>query len=203
MTKAFNDKERLIIKDKLMQKGKELFSLYGLKKTGIGDLTKEVGIAQGTFYNFFESKEELYFEIMEKEHEALQSKLFEDKAIIEEITKEGFKEFLMEAFEEIDKNPILKSLYVDNEYEIMLRKLPEEKLQNHLKHDEDMLTPLILHWQGTGRMINRDPKAIAGLFRALFTVTLHKKEIGENEYKDTIELLIELIANGLILEGRK
>ena len=30
-------------------------------------ITNTAGIAQGTFYNFFDSKEELYFEILEQE----------------------------------------------------------------------------------------------------------------------------------------
>ncbi len=35
----------------------------------------------------------------------------------------------------------------------------------------------------------------------MFTITFHKKEMGEAEYKGTVELLIELMANKLIAEG--
>ncbi|MGB9202198.1 TetR/AcrR family transcriptional regulator, partial [Methanobacterium sp.] len=67
MPKTFTDKEKEIIRKTLISQGKILFSKYGLKKTSITELTNIAGIAQGTFYNFFESKEELYFEILEQE----------------------------------------------------------------------------------------------------------------------------------------
>ena len=67
MPKTFTGKEKEIIRKTLIRNGKELFSKYGLKKTSITELTNTAGIAQGTFYKFFESKEELYFEILELE----------------------------------------------------------------------------------------------------------------------------------------
>ncbi len=61
MTRSFNDDEKQFIYTALIDQGKELFSQFGFKKTSILEITKRTGIAQGTFYNFFASKEELYF----------------------------------------------------------------------------------------------------------------------------------------------
>jgi len=63
----FTTKEKEVIRNGLIKTAKEHFSIYGLQKTRIKDLTTEVGIAQGSFYNFYDSKEELYFEILELE----------------------------------------------------------------------------------------------------------------------------------------
>ena len=63
MPKTFTEKEKQIIRNTLIQKGKDLFSIYGLNKTSINELTNAARIAHGTFYNFFNSKEELYLEI--------------------------------------------------------------------------------------------------------------------------------------------
>jgi hypothetical protein len=49
MAKMFNDKEKCIIRDRLMEKGKEFSSMYGLKKTNVDDLTRAAGTAKGSF----------------------------------------------------------------------------------------------------------------------------------------------------------
>ncbi|MEV1174059.1 helix-turn-helix domain-containing protein [Nonomuraea sp. NPDC049784] len=42
----------------------QLFATQGLKKTSLDELVAAPGIAKGSFYAFFDSKEELYKEVM-------------------------------------------------------------------------------------------------------------------------------------------
>lgn len=55
-------------KQKLLEKGKELLLSYGVKKTSIEDITKAAGMAKGTFYNYFKSKEEFFLELLRQIH---------------------------------------------------------------------------------------------------------------------------------------
>lgn len=87
-----------------------------------------------------------------------------------------------------------------DEYDLLIRKISHDRIKSHIDRDFRNLLPLIEQWQQQGVMIKRKPEAIVGLFRALFTITFHKKEIGEEYYTDTIELLVELIAKGLVIE---
>lgn len=199
MVKAFDERERETIQRALIEKGRELFGLYGLKKTSIKDLTDAVGIAQGSFYLFFPSKEEFYFDIMESEEERMKEQLIGQLMGTGRVTREGFKQFLLTAFRMIDENPIMRRMYMGDDYETLVRKLPPERIEKHQANDTGVLMPLILHWQDEGLMVKKSPDAIGGLMRALFTVTLHKKEIGD-VYPQTIELLVELIASGLMKE---
>ena len=43
----------------------------GMKKTSVEQLTKAVGIAKGSFYKFYESKEMLFFAVLENVHSEL------------------------------------------------------------------------------------------------------------------------------------
>ena len=43
----------------------------GMKKTSVEQLTKAVGIAKGSFYKFYESKEVLFFAVLESIHSEL------------------------------------------------------------------------------------------------------------------------------------
>lgn len=203
MTRAFNDKEKNVIREKLIEKGKVLFGQYGLKKTNIAELTKAVGIAQGSFYSFFESKEELYFEIIEREEQYIKEKLVSRYLSGRSITGASLRDFLLSAFRMVDDSTIIKRLYMDEDYEILVRRLPEEKLREHIGRDSDILAPMIRNWQKDGVLIDGDPEVIGGLLRMLFTVSLHKKEIGEAVYQRALELMIELVAKGLVKEEKR
>jgi len=197
MTRAFSDKEKELIKNKLIEMGKELFARYGLRKTSIEDLTKAVGIAQGSYYNFFQSKEELYFEIMEQEELYMKSRLLSTHKVEESLTRESLEAFLADAFGMIDKSTFIKKMNGED-YELLVRKLPEERIAKHIETDSDILTPMITMWQKQGAVIDRKPEVIGGLLRAVFTLALHKKEIGEDIFQEVLELLIELIAQGIV-----
>ena len=201
MPKAFSEAEKNMINDKLIEAGQELFSRFGLKKTGIKDITEAAGISQGSFYSFYSSKEELYFTILEAEEEKIQKEILDSNIFKGEITAQSFKDFLMKGFQLIDKNQLIKRLYQNQrEYQQIVRKLPEEKIEDHINSDTEKLMPLITSLQEKDKMIEEKPEVISGLLRSLFLLTLHREEIGEEIYPDTIELLIDLISRGLIKE---
>ena len=64
MGKAFSDKERELIKEKIKKESFEFFKKNGIRKTSIEQITKNVGISQGGFYSFYKNKEELFYDIM-------------------------------------------------------------------------------------------------------------------------------------------
>lgn len=56
MPKKFTEQEREWIKHKLLTEGRRCFEVHGIKKTSVEELTKAAGIAQGSFYMFFDRK---------------------------------------------------------------------------------------------------------------------------------------------------
>jgi Transcriptional regulator len=199
MPKGFNEKERQFIKSTLIEKGRALFTVYGLKRTSIEDLTKAAGIAQGSFYAFYNSKEELYFEILEKEQEAIRVELEKENEILKADAKDTIKAILRRSLTLIENNSLVKQLYLDNQMETLIRKLPKEKLTNHINRDTDVLLPFIESWQNTGILIKKDPQIISGIIRMLFFSSMHKNEIGPSVFDETMEFLIDLIAQGLVI----
>ncbi|HWP95457.1 MAG TPA: TetR/AcrR family transcriptional regulator [Syntrophomonadaceae bacterium] len=200
MPKGFNEREKVLIKDALIEKGRLLFGGYGLKKTGIADLTGAVGIAQGSFYNFYESKEALYFEILELEEQALKAALFLVLTPYENRPREYLKMLLRSALEMLENYPLMTQLYLEDSMRILVRKLPAEKLEKHFNKDHADLLPFIEKWQAQGILRKEKPEAITGLLRSLILLSLHKKTIGEAVYEDTITLFIDLISEGLVLK---
>ena len=64
MPKIFDEETREDIRGQMLDNGFSLIKRYGLKKTTIEDVTRASGVAKGTFYNFFKTKEEFVYQII-------------------------------------------------------------------------------------------------------------------------------------------
>ena len=158
------------------------------------------GIAPGSFYKFFSSKEELYFAIVEKDEAQIHAEMLHFLQQQGRITPGVFKEFLRRALAIAQNYPLIMGLYDHEDYRLLLRKLPAGKIEDHIHSDAHTILPLIDHWKSEGIMVDADSRAVAGLLRLFFMATLHEKEIGEADYPRTMELFMDLIARGLIRE---
>lgn len=64
MPAIFNEEKRKQVRINLLENGFEHIKRFGLKKTSIEEVAKDSGIAKGTFYSFFPSKEEFVASII-------------------------------------------------------------------------------------------------------------------------------------------
>ncbi|WP_077318109.1 TetR/AcrR family transcriptional regulator [Virgibacillus proomii] len=200
MSRRFNEYEKQFIANSLIEQGKILFSKFGFQKTSILEITKNVGIAQGTFYKFFNSKEELYFVILEMEEEKIKEQFTNVDIFKENQPNKAIKSMLRQMIKTIETNPLIRELYFGSNMEKMLRKLPPEVLEKHFNNDATSLLSLIEKWKNEGIIVEVNPQIIAGILRSLFVLTLHQKEIGVEVYQETMDLFIDLTVDGLIKE---
>lgn len=198
MSRGFNEHEKQYLTNSLIEQGRILFIKFGFQKTSILEITKSVGIAQGTFYKFFDSKEELYFVILELEEEKIKEQLTEVDIFKENQPNKAIKSILRQMIKTVETNPLIRELYFGRNMEDLLKKIPPESLEKHFNNDTDSLLPLIEKWKSEGINLKENPKIIAGVLRSLFMLTLHQKEIGVEIYQETIELFIDLIVDGLM-----
>ncbi len=53
------DKQKLLVRSTLIRAGMELYESQGFAKTTVDQITNVAGVGKGTFYNYFETKEDL------------------------------------------------------------------------------------------------------------------------------------------------
>jgi len=196
----FSEKEKERIRVKLLEVARQLFASLGLKKTSVEDMTKAVGIAQGTFYLFYPSKEELYLAILLQEEQAIRSQISDNFNASGLASKAAFKSFLRESILILEQNPFTRQLFSDELMETLFRKLPEEKQEQLFAEDVDFFLPLIAEAQRQGWMVSREPETIVSLLRSVVLLSLQKRQIGEERYEATMDMLFGFIAAGLIVE---
>ncbi|XEC94685.1 TetR/AcrR family transcriptional regulator [Paenibacillus tarimensis] len=196
----FADKEKEYIYTLLVEQGRRMFSTMGVKKTSVADLTKAAGIAQGSFYSFFGSKEELFYTILVEEEAKIRSELLAPLLKGGQVTQEEFERFMHQSLRTIPDHPLLRQLYDEQLMEQLVRKLPEEKLKANFKGDADELRPLIERGQREGWMAQEDSDTIVSLIRSVVLLALQRRQIGEAQFEPTMRLLVRLITQGLIVE---
>lgn len=74
MPAIFDDLSREATRVKLLENGFALIKKTGVKKTSVEEISASVGLAKGTFYSFFPSKEEFVYQIMV--HKRIEVKAF-------------------------------------------------------------------------------------------------------------------------------
>jgi AcrR family transcriptional regulator len=201
MPKAWSEREKEFIKKTLLSEGKTLFEKYGLHKTTVDEIVNAAQISKGSFYIFYQSKEELYFDVLDSVEQELREKIFENLFKPELDRRDSFKSFLLQMVEILTTMPIYEQMNAAN-YELLLRKLPEETLQNHMNRDQENLAKYFVDWMDKGWMRKVDPDALNGLLLALIQFVMHREEFGEN-FEATKELWIEAISYYLITDDQE
>lgn len=193
MPKRFSEIEKEYIVKRLKEEALNCIATFGIKKTTVDELVKRVNIPKGTFYLFYASKELLLFDAINDLHDAVQKQLMKEAARFSEgITIDGLTDFIMQVCQQVGSTGLL-SIVLNGEMELLMRKLPEEVVKEHLAHDDFSMEQLfsILPIQG-----EKNIEAYSGAFRAIFLSMLHRREIGEKVFDDALRLMIR----GLIIQ---
>lgn len=146
---------------------------------------------------FFGSKEELFYHILLEEEQRIRSTMFDSFSVGVPVNKEEIRLFLLKSFRMMEESPIVRQMFVRSEMEQLLRKLPNELLEQNFTEDKDFFIPFIQSWQAEGIMVGIDPELIVSMIRSVVLLSLHKEEIGDERYQATIELLIGVLAEGM------
>ena len=193
MPKAFSDYEKESIRNRLLEQGYKLFSVYGLKKTNIEELANGTGISKGAFYSFYESKEALFMDVIEETETRLRQQLL---AVVDQpgpTPRARLFAVLKKAFDLFEAIPICKFL-TGGDYDLLFRRVPPEKLQEHLSSDSKFFDELIARCQNVGIPIRVKSEQIAGLLYPLVLTFMHQEDWVFGNFTGSMDMLLELVA---------
>lgn len=105
MARSFTEREKENIRGSLQEACKQSWTQYGYKKTSVDELCRQVGISKGAFYLFFETKEDLFCEVLCSVQE--QICVAASKIIETHKDKYGVAEALKLIYREYDHNNFL------------------------------------------------------------------------------------------------
>ena len=199
MPKAWSKQEKEIIRKNLINKSMKLFEKYGLQKTTVDEIVRAAGISKGSFYLFYGSKEELYFDVLETVEGEFREKMFENTFKTEKNKRKSFKAFLNQMIELLITMPLYREINSTN-YELLLQKLPEETLKKHIESDQEDISKYFRYWMEQGWMRKVDMEALNGLLLSLIYLVIHRDDFEGTNFEATKELWIDALASYLITE---
>lgn len=193
MPRPFDERERSAIRQRLRAVGREQFGTRGLRKTTIADLARAAGIAKGSFYLFFASKEDLFFQLLEEVQNELRGPMLEPDEVIDANPEPAFREFLRRMVDAFESHPILMVLTREDELAALMRRLPPAQLEEHSLDDQKFIQSLVERWQRSGRFRAADPEAVSALVTLMVLSALHRDFVGERLYPVVSEMMIDLL----------
>lgn len=199
MPKAFSESERGAITAGLLEHGRRLFAGQGLRKTSVEELTAAAGISKGAFYLFFASKEELFFELLERFEAGFKADLLAAIARQDLPPRARMRALLVRSLEVMRREPLFARLG-RAEYDLLLRRLPPERVSAHLQRDDAFAETFAAAWEEQGVTLALAPPLVSGLIRSLFFISMHEGEFAPGGYPAVIGELVAMLAARLIPE---
>ena len=200
MPKAFSEYEKEAIRTQLREKGKQLFERQGIKKTSVDELAQAAGISKGAFYLFYESKEELFMEILEELETDFRARIFDFSINPKSNARQLLARFFKDVLLAWDEYPLLKN-FGRTEYEYLARKLPTQRIQAHTHRDNEFVDEFMKRIKRNGIAVKASPRVVSNLMKSLFFVSLHRDDLGKDAYVETMQILSDLAAR-YITQGK-
>lgn len=196
MPKSYSEQEREYIRKRLKEEAAKCLAQYGVRRTTVDEIVKRVHIPKGTFYLFYKSKELLLFDVIQEQQRTINEELYRAVSDITdtEFSEEKLTEMVFAFFKRTEKMPILKLLDT-GEVDLLVRKLPREIVEEHFQDDTDTIKKMLALFPVKKEV---DIKVISAAFHAIYFSTLHKGEIGEEQYDEALRALIRGIVIQII-----
>ena len=182
---AFTEEQNETIRRDLIREARCCGVTVGMRKTSVEQLTEDVGISKGSFYKFFDSKELLFFAVLEDIHTecfAAAQKSLQENAAIDPASRTAAA--ILAACRWLSETKAF--VFIENDAEFLLHRLPEEVKTAHY-HDDETHIRLLLEKYDLAP--NRGISLAAATVRGLILTVSHKEQIGEL-YPQVLETLV-------------
>ena len=198
MATAFTSEEKEVIRKKLHKVAKECLQRYGVKKTTVDQMAAMVDISKGSFYNFYSSKEMLFFMVLEEYQIDVMNRLTEQLGMETKIDTNRLVQLLYDFYQDF-RYSFMYTIFKNHEMELLVRKLPKEVITNHHMIDDRMVKKIVSR---INIRENVSVEIVSALFRTIAMTILHIEEIGEEQFDTTLKLVIQGIVEQITKEDR-
>ena len=194
MPKIFSEADKTAIRRKLLDAGLRELEQKSFRRIAVDDLVEQAGIAKGTFYRFFPSKEAYFYEIMLKIRELNRARLLE--LFRQDIpSREALTQCLVERYTR------MKSVYVyfpPADLEAILHKIPSARKQT----DNDSMEFATLVGSHIRPLTEQEAETIVGMFNLLGLAAANRFTVQIPGYEPAVEVFCAALSD-YILKGEK
>ena len=196
MAKAFSEEERIKIKEEIIKAALELFHDKGSRSLSIAKLTKRVGIAQGSFYNFWKDKEELIIDLMA--YRSMQKLNNIEKELSNSLTDPtGFLSDIIYKYS-LDMLQKIKTRNIYKDAFKIFTAQDKDKAKKIEKLYTEFLDRSIINWKENNAVKNVNRQGLSDAFTGSFVFCLSYMHFNEETFEETLYIYIKSIVSRYI-----
>lgn len=195
MPVGFTEKQQEEIREQLFAAGIRLIRELGMKRTTVDKLTKECGIAKGSFYLFYSSKEEFLMALVQytsaKTAEMLQSKLAGRQQMTVKEFFDFFREYLYSDYD------LMGTLTIDDFFW-----LKEHMEEYHLFDPAEQMKSL-KGWMAllSDARKDADPGVVFNLIKCIYAMREHRDAMIQESLDASVDELLRTMERYLCEKG--
>lgn len=197
MPRPLTPAQRQRIHARLLEAGRRRFARAGIRKTTVAELAGDAGIGKGTFYQFFPSKEALFFILQEEAEAEARVELLRQVEALEGRPREQLRRYLEAQFEVLAEHPLLSWLADPDELASLLRALPPEHLEAHHAGDLAFFGELAGEWIEAGWLRGLSPEDLAAVSVMIFSLEQQRRR-SEPQTGPQFERIRRIVVDALV-----
>lgn len=204
LRRASSDQEKVQRRDDILAAAKKVFAANGFHATTMADVAREAAVSYGTIYWYFDSKEALFYALMDAEEQALRAHI--GQSVLDRAMHPGEKEMALTAIKEAIR-ATLEFFEQDRDAARLL-------FRDSLSFGDDFAQHLfgiyerfigdievaIVAAQQTDRIVNYPSRMVAFAVAALIGQVALRRLVTDDGLSAAIEadFIVDLLLNGLL-----
>lgn len=187
MPANFTDEQRQAIREKLIAVGYELIREMGLKKMKVSVIAERAEIATGTFYHFFDSKEDYVKALIDEQDRGQQEQLVQMLKTTGKLTLEQAIHWFRESFR--TQNNILMELTLDDW--VWLKSHRTKDGLFNASHDEQEAARYLSYVDGIRPDL--DIRIIINFFKTIYSMAENRDTFIADVFETNIDMIFDCI----------
>jgi len=196
---ALSDLAKSHRRDEIMAAAKQVFARNGFHATTIGDIANEAGLAYGSIYQYFDSKEDLFQALVAAEGYALRTHIAVAmaKSGRPDLSWEPFRATVQATLEFFEADKATTKLLLRDAYAL------GERFEQHLggiyERFIDDIATLIVAAQERGDVVAAPPRLVAYTLTALIGHMAHRRLTTDDGISaaEAADFVVSLVIKGL------
>jgi len=187
------DTTRSVSEQRILNAARRRFETFGYRRTSVAEIARDAGIAVGTVYRYFKSKEEIFLQVVRDLNDTwitrAREAMSQPGTPIERLARLG--PISMEYNQE---NKLLNAL-LNRDPEIVYAPLMDQIADDLLRQNVSLMAEVIQEGVESGNMRPMDPE------RAAFVIFVAGQTLfGQQSYpyQDVLPLYLDIILNGML-----
>ncbi|MGH3531769.1 MAG: TetR/AcrR family transcriptional regulator [Mycobacterium sp.] len=194
--RAVSDEDKSARRDEIMAAAKEVFARKGFHATTIADIAKEAGLAYGSIYWYFDSKDELFHALMAVEEDALRTHVSAAVAAPPD-GETPFRTAVQATFEFFEADKATVKLLFRDAYAL------GDRFEKHLggiyERFIDDIETFVVAAQERGEVVAAPPRMVAYTLAALIGQLAHRRLSTDDGVTaaEVADFVVSLVLDGL------